>query len=68
VSDLIGGVPLDSARRVIVEPFVPALPQQSLRMWRRSFELLYALPSIASAGTMLIAELERAYAALEARK
>jgi hypothetical protein len=67
VADAIGGVTIDGPRRS-VEPFVPALPQQSLRMWRRSFELLYALPSIASAGTMLIAELERAYAALEARK
>lgn len=52
----------------LFRPFVPAVPPQSLKMWRSAFLQLHSMPSIASAGTMLIQELERAYAALEDRE
>lgn len=45
--------------------FVPSLPPLTLRMWRTSFEQLNSVPSVRTAGVMLIEELERAYNHLE---
>ncbi len=52
----------------LVERFVPAFPLESLRMWRKAFEQLHGLPALATAGTALVDELGRAYAALELAK
>ena len=65
--DFIAGAALGAGaeRFEPVKPFVRKYPPEALRMWRGAFEQLYACPALATAGTFLVDELARAYAALE---
>jgi hypothetical protein len=69
----LNGEKPNQRRAVVIQPtsmaerFVRSLPPLTLRMWRTSFECLHGTPALASAGTMLIDELERAYGYLERR-